>query len=206
MFKSYFTKNLKEDEEVIRIVRIYPLALINQIVVSLFFILLAFFLMFILFRQGTWGIILFSLLLAFGVIYGVRQWIIWSLNGIVVTSKRIIDFDQKGFFDRTVSESSLDKIQDVSYEIKGPSQTMLNYGSVKLQTASTTPVLEIHRVHQPHKLQQLITETQQRYARGEFDKKDEGEMSATELLEVVRQIRAEIGEEEFAKILKKRKE
>jgi len=204
MFTNYFTKNLKEDEEAIRVVRIYPIAMIYQILGSFFFILLAFFLMFILLKQGWWGVSLFVLLLSIGLIYGLRNWIIWSLNGFLVTNKRIIDFDQRGFFDKSVSECSLDKIQDVSYEIKGPMQTMFNFGTVKIQTASTNPTIEISRVQDPHKLQEIITETQRRSSHGDFDQDED--MSAKELLSVIREIRAEIGEEEFAKIIERKKE
>ncbi|MFH1598248.1 MAG: PH domain-containing protein [Patescibacteria group bacterium] len=202
MFESYFTKNLKEDEEVIRIVRIFPLAFIQHWLVSLFFLLLSFFLMFILFRQGGWGIVVFIILLLFGLIYGLRYWIIWSLNGFVITNKRIIDFDQRGFFDKSVSECTWDKIQDVSYELKGPTQTMFNFGSVKIQTAGSNPTIEIHGVLRPHRLQELITDTQRKYLDGDFN--EEEEMSAADLLSAVRKIRAEIGEEAFNKIINRK--
>jgi len=203
MFNNYFNKNLKEDEELIQVIRIFPLALANHILISLLIILLSFFLFYILLKQGGWGLSAWLIILLSGIFYGLRTWIIWSLNGFVITSQRIIDYDQKGFFTKTVSECTLDKIQDVSYQVIGPWQTMLHFGSVKLQTAGSLPSIEIHRVRDPHKLQQLITDTQRRYSAGDFEESEE--MSATELLDTMRTIRAEIGEEQFKKILERKK-
>jgi uncharacterized membrane protein YdbT with pleckstrin-like domain len=53
-----------------------------------------------------------------------------------VTEKRIIDVQQKQFFDREISNLPFDKIQDVTVDIHGLIPTMLNFGTVEVETAS----------------------------------------------------------------------
>lgn len=65
--------------------------------------------------------------------------IIWAdyyLDIWIITSKRIIDIEQRGLFDRSISEFSLANVQDVTIEISGVVQTLLKFGNLHVQTAS----------------------------------------------------------------------
>lgn len=66
------------------------------------------------------------------------QWTSYYLDVWYITEKRIIDVEQKGFFDREVSSIRFDKVQDVSVEVRGIIATFLNFGNVEVQTASET--------------------------------------------------------------------
>lgn len=55
----------------------------------------------------------------------------------IVTNKRIINIEQKGLFSRMVSEQKLNKVQDVTSQVKGFIPTFLNYGHVFVQSAGT---------------------------------------------------------------------
>lgn len=67
-------------------------------------------------------------------------WYQWRQNSYVLTNERLIDISQKNPFSRAVAEIPMDIVQDVTYEVKGPVQLMLNYGVVIVQTASYTEV------------------------------------------------------------------
>lgn len=54
----------------------------------------------------------------------------------VITDRRIISIDQKGFFRRHIGSFRLEKLQDVNIAIDGIIATFLNYGTVEAQTAS----------------------------------------------------------------------
>jgi len=54
----------------------------------------------------------------------------------VVTDKRVIAVEQKGFFSRTVSEFELSKIQDITVSVHGIIPTLLRYGDLTVRTAS----------------------------------------------------------------------
>jgi uncharacterized membrane protein YdbT with pleckstrin-like domain len=148
--------NLKEDEEVIEIVHQYLLTYWPSIFLVMFLILAPFFFLFPLFSLGFWGIVIFLFSLIVGIIYGLRKFIIWYFNVFVITNQRIIDIDQRGFFDRIVSEAPYEKIQDVSYRIKGLIKTLFHYGNIQIQTAGSQVCLELKDIKEPEKIQALI--------------------------------------------------
>lgn len=64
------------------------------------------------------------------------DWTKYYLDVWYVTEKRIIIIDQKYLFNREVSNVRFDKIQDVSVEVPGFLSTLLDFGNIKVQTAS----------------------------------------------------------------------
>jgi uncharacterized membrane protein YdbT with pleckstrin-like domain len=195
MLESHFTRNLKEGEELIEIVRRYYLSYLWQAIVALVFVLLPFFLMFPLFRWGWFGVVIFFGLLIFGIIFGIRQTLIYFMNALVITNQRIIDFDQRGLFNRVVSEATYDKIQDVSFSIKGVWQTLFHYGDLSIQTAGNQITLEISSIANPHRVQDRIVDLQ-----NQASEPTEKDLSAVELLDMVTKIKQGIGEEAFSRL------
>lgn len=162
MITKYLSKNLKVDEEVVRIVRCYPLPLGLKIGLAGLLMLADFFFMTWFIKQGGWGVTAFFVVLSGLAVYGYRQWYLWSMNVIIVTNQRLIDLDQAGFFNRTVSETTYTKIQDVSYTICGLLPTVFHYGTVVVQTAGGQTNLELKGVRNPEAVQDLITQLQGR--------------------------------------------
>ncbi|KKT56951.1 MAG: hypothetical protein UW81_C0012G0013 [Candidatus Giovannonibacteria bacterium GW2011_GWC2_44_9] len=62
-------------------------------------------------------------------------WIDYYLDIWIITSERIIDIDQKGLFNREISEFMLERVQDVTIEIPNIMATFLKYGNIIIQTA-----------------------------------------------------------------------
>ncbi len=180
----------------VQIVRRYYLTYSFHIILAFIIILLPFFFLYPLFRMGGWGIFFFFLMLLVGVFYALRQSIIYFMNGLVITRDRIIDFDQKGLFNRVVSESSYGKIQDISFKIKGIWQTVFNYGDIEIQTAASQANLEIKDVAEPQKIQDLIVKIQQETAKPPED------LSAQELVTMVTKIKKGLGEEKFQELVR----
>lgn len=63
------------------------------------------------------------------------SWMDYYLDMWIVTEKRIIDVDQRGLFSREVSEIPMASVQDVTVEVHGIIQTMLGFGTIRIQTA-----------------------------------------------------------------------
>lgn len=88
---------------------------------------------------------------------GTAIWTNYFLDLWVITDRRIIVIEQVGFFNRKVSNFRLERLQDIKVTIKGIIPTLLNYGTVRAQTASaaesnfTSPSLPA-----PRELQSLI--------------------------------------------------
>ncbi|MBI2984572.1 MAG: PH domain-containing protein [Candidatus Kerfeldbacteria bacterium] len=178
---NYLSKQLKEGEELVQLVRPYALTLVPPLVGSGLLMVADFFLLAWWFQWRGWGALGFGVVLAIAVWSGLRALYVWSRNVLLITNQRIIDIDQQGFFQRTVAEAAYDKIQDVRYASRGLWQTLFRFGSIVVQTAGTTTNLELSGVKDPVTIQQLITDLQRRAAA----ERSSGQPSAAELVKTI---------------------
>lgn len=149
---------LKPDEKVIIIYRRYGWTYIGPMVVTIVLLLIPFFLLTLLFAWGWWGIAAFVVILVIAVWYGLRKAITWYYNACIITSQRVVDIDQRGFFDRTVSELPHTKVQDVSYRVKGLLGTLFRVGTVTIQALPGLPKIELRRMKHPMQIADLLTQ------------------------------------------------
>jgi uncharacterized membrane protein YdbT with pleckstrin-like domain len=63
-------------------------------------------------------------------------WTDYYLNVWCVTNKRIVNVHQIGLFRRKIGSFRLERMQDVNVEINGVLATLLDYGTIHVQTAS----------------------------------------------------------------------
>jgi hypothetical protein len=78
----------------------------------------------------------------------------WYFSVFIITDQRFIQITQKGFFHRAVSDLTLPQIQSVNYEVSGLQETLLGFGTIKMQTYVGD--VTIHEVHHPAKIQKRI--------------------------------------------------
>ncbi|MBI4032837.1 PH domain-containing protein [Candidatus Berkelbacteria bacterium] len=83
-------------------------------------------------------------------------WFIWWNGMYVLTNLRLIDIDQRRVFHRTVSELPIDMVQDVTFDVRGPVATLLNFGTVIVQTTGGGTTIELEQVTDPQSVQQAI--------------------------------------------------
>jgi uncharacterized membrane protein YdbT with pleckstrin-like domain len=151
--------HLKDDEQVLRVVRNYWLIYVPQLILGFLLIAAALFLMLPLMSLGWYGLAIMVVAIAIGSYYGTRTLVIWYWNVFIITNLRIVDVNQYGFFRRTVAEVSYDKVQDITYSIDGFWHALFNFGVVHLETAGGGAVLELLDVHDPKEVNHLLTET-----------------------------------------------
>lgn len=154
---------MKEGERVLRIVRQYWIVYLLSATVAFILIASPFFFMVPLLSLGKSGVFAFALSFIVGMLYGFRQFYVWYWHAFIITSTRVIDVDQHGFFNRVVSEATYEKIQDVSYGIKGVAGTLLRMGSLVIQTAGSNTNLELSHIKDPKDVHHLVTETMQAF-------------------------------------------
>lgn len=82
----------------------------------------------------------------------------WSRTIFVITNMRVIDHDQKGFFNKIVTEARYDQIDEVSYRVKGILPTIFRYGVIALSVHGSSADLQIANVHSPSRAADLINE------------------------------------------------
>jgi len=96
------------------------------------------------------------------ILYGVHQTIVWYMDCFIITDERIIDIDQRGLFKRIVAEVGIDNIQEAIYETNGPLEAILNFGTVKIKTASSGSIIGMEQIPSPAKVKNLIVKVQKR--------------------------------------------
>ncbi len=94
-------------------------------------------------------------------------WLDYYLDAWIVTNERIININQKGFFNRDISELKLTKIQDVTSEISGFIPTLLNYGNIHVQTAGEKERFVFYQIPDPNKVKNVIVQLQEKEQREE---------------------------------------
>lgn len=162
----FYDKFLKDDEQLVMIVRSNPIAFFWSFLISLIFLLIPFLVMVPLFKIGAAGMGVFWVSVLIGVILLLRVLVKAYFNSLVITDQRVVDWDQRGLFDRVISEADYDKIQDISYRIKGPISTLFRFGTLQIQTAGAVLVLELNYVRDPQKIQSLLTDIKRNYNLG----------------------------------------
>jgi hypothetical protein len=102
----------------------------------------------LVFAGSAWGIIMWAKLFAIWTDYYLDVWLI--------TSKRVIDIEQKGFFHREVSTFRIERIQDITVEVKGIIATLFNFGNIHVQTAGESQEFIIKGIPRPKEVKEVI--------------------------------------------------
>jgi len=102
----------------------------------------------------------FILSLIFLILWNLGFWwiMIYSLNTIIITNKRIIENKQLGLFKHIVNELQLKDIQDISVKIIGPFAHLMNYGDIEVQSAGTVAKFFFNQLPWPEKIKNVIME------------------------------------------------
>ncbi|MEX2054431.1 MAG: PH domain-containing protein [Candidatus Colwellbacteria bacterium] len=83
-------------------------------------------------------------------------WTNYYLDVWIVTNIRIVDIEQFSLFSREVSEFRLDRVQDVTVEVRGMVPTLLGFGTVQVQTAGMSREFFIYDVENPYQVKDRI--------------------------------------------------
>lgn len=127
------------------------------------FLLLPFFFLFPLLKFGGWGIFISVSAFLVGLAILIRTLFFWFHNVFVITTERVFDFDQRGWFERVVSQSSYEKIQDISFHIHGVFPTLFRYGDLNIKSAWGSVDLQVPAIYNPHAAQELLLDLQEQY-------------------------------------------
>lgn len=80
----------------------------------------------------------------------------YYLDVWIITSERIIDVRQEGFFSRVVSELKLFQVQDATSELKGIFQFIFRFGYVYVQTAGEMQRFVFKQIPRPEETRNII--------------------------------------------------
>lgn len=156
MFERHLTRHLREGEALREIIRRSPLTDLGRWVAAGALVCGSFFFLVPLIHAGGWGVGGFVALLGSGLFLAARTLFVWSVSAFVLTDERLVDVDQRGFFFTAVSSASYDRIQDVSYAVRGLWSTLFRIGTVEVQTAGAELRLELAGVRDPSAVQERL--------------------------------------------------
>lgn len=153
---------LKPKEEVLEVVRgsLFPKFWLFTLLTLLS--VLPFFFLFPLWRQGTWGIVVFFIWLVCALVFLWRVYLQWSRTVLLVTDMRVVDHDQRGFFHRVVTEARFEQIDEVSVRVKGLFPTLLRYGTLRLKLHGEAADIDAENVKRPDHLADILNDLRRR--------------------------------------------
>ena len=107
----------------------------------------------------SWGLFALLGIFAIGLIITMRAWLQWRLSTITLTTERLVVVDQKGLFERKVSEVPFEQVLDVGYHLRGLSQMLVGYGAVEIRTSVAKEVIRFEWMPKPRLLRDRIVES-----------------------------------------------
>ncbi len=101
--------------------------------------------------------------LGLGLVLFFYQWLGWYFSLFIVTNQRLRQITQKGFFNRSVIDLGLSKIQNISYNVPGLSGAMFGFGTLVVQTYVGD--LYLDKIEHPQKIYDQLTNAIKQYAK-----------------------------------------
>ncbi|OVE78800.1 hypothetical protein BVY00_01940 [bacterium G20] len=95
---------------------------------------------------------------------------------LLITNRSLVQILQKSLFIRKVSRLSFSNVEDVTAEQRGILASILNYGTLLIQTAGTEDNFEFKYCPRPNRYADQIIEARQRYARS-LEEEHEAELA-----------------------------
>lgn len=131
---------LQSGEEVVQVIRRHPASLWGRLALIALVVIVALIVWLNLSGDGALGTLLniaFILVIVGGLLIGFMVWYRYHNDIWVITNRRLIDVTRTTPFSQQVTTASLGNVQDINVRVKGIFNTMLNFGDVICQTASS---------------------------------------------------------------------
>jgi len=109
------------------------------------------------------SVLMLSLFWMYYLLFLYVSWINYELDVFVFTNNRIVCVEQKTFLNRTVWETTLDKVQEVSIETKGLLANLFNYGTLRIMTSWASPSFDMSYSPHPMRSSRYINNLVDRY-------------------------------------------
>src|SRR3989338_10735816 len=163
---------LDNDEKIVLEVRRHWFVLLAQSLPLVFLIFFPFIIKMVLSVMGLSYIVVFGkhAQTFITVITATWIWFIWVaffilwtdyyLDILILTNKRIIDIEQKGFFSRQISTFKLYLIQDIPLEVNGFIPIFFDFGNFQIQPAGEVPEISVKTTPDPHKVREIVSRAQ----------------------------------------------
>jgi len=100
------------------------------------------------FSALAWYLLTFS--------YVVVNFLLWYFTVAIVTQERIVDIDFINLLSKRISETRIDRLEDVTMQTGGFIRSFFDFGDVFVQTAAKEAEFEFHAVPRPGEVVRII--------------------------------------------------
>ncbi len=107
---------------------------------------------------AQYQVVMILLWYLFTLFYTFESFLIWYFNVYIITDKRLIDIDFRGFWKKRVSEATYDTVEDVSYETNHFWNILFDYGNIFMQTAAEKSEFEFASIPKPGIVHDKLTD------------------------------------------------
>lgn len=90
--------------------------------------------------------------------FAFERFLSWFFNVNIITDERIIDINFPSILYKDISETKIDRIQDVSAKTGGFIRSLFNFGDVVIQTAGTIPEIYFEAVPNPGQVSKVLND------------------------------------------------
>lgn len=97
----------------------------------------------------------------------------WYFDPYILTNERIIGYDFKPFTSYSISEATLDNIEDVREKSIGPIASIFNYGTIRILTASEKGEILFEAVPEPTEVRDIIADVSKIYKKYHLNNYDD---------------------------------
>lgn len=91
------------------------------------------------------------------------SWLNYELDVFILTNNRIVCVEQKTFLNRSVGETTLDKVQEVSIETKWLLANLFDFWTLKILTSGSSPSFDMTYSPHPMRSSRYINNLVDRY-------------------------------------------
>lgn len=154
---------LREGEKLVAVIRRHKSSLSGSFSLSALLIsVLLFILLYFKFNFFGYGWQVFYVTLLVVVLLDVYKFNVWRNNVLLITNQRIVKNDQRGLFNRAVTEILYSDIHEIIFKKKGFASVINNYGTLIIRTPSDTKII-FNKIPDPEKVVEIINKTRTLY-------------------------------------------
>lgn len=90
--------------------------------------------------------------------YVLENFFSWFFNINILTDERVVDIDFYSLLYKRISTAQIDRVEDVTSSVAGFLGSVLNYGTVDIQTSAEAREFSFELIPQPEKVTKLMNE------------------------------------------------
>jgi hypothetical protein len=159
MFHLSDVMKVQAGEKVLGVFRAHTIALIVRLLGFAVLMILPCFFIFPLFQVGVVGILIFCAPVLAGVLGAWRSVRLWDATALILTDRRLVHVQQRGMWDRHVSEVAFSHVGDVQWEKRGLWHSLWGIGALRIRTnGGAVPSIAIEDLRGPDRIARSIQE------------------------------------------------